>query len=79
MEAGSAGRILSYNDLSDRPIVDKGSDDEFDEEIAERKRQEEDERQNAEEEMRMEEERLQLEAEKEKRKQEELEDERVGQ
>jgi hypothetical protein len=81
VEAGTAGRILSYNDLSDRPMYGQRdeNDNDFEEEIEERKRQEEEEKRKAEEEMRNEEERLEQEAEEERIKQEELEIERVTQ
>ena len=79
MEPGTAGRILSYNDLSDRPTYGQRdeNDNDFEEEIEERKRQDEKGKRNAEEEMRKEEERLEQEAEEERIKQEELEYERV--
>ena len=77
VEPGTAGRILSYNDLSDRPMYGQRdeNDNDFEEEIEERKRQEEEEKRNTE--MRKEEERLEQEAEEERIKQEELEYERV--
>ena len=74
---GVTCRILTYNDLSDRPRVERSNEFDFDYDddmMDERREKEEDDKISREERIKMEEDRLQLELEKEQKKQEELEE-----
>ena len=77
-EMGVTCRILTYNDLSDRPRVERSNEFDFDDDdddmMEERREKEEDDEKSREERIKMEEDRLQLELEKEQKKQEELEE-----
>ena len=77
---GETCRILTYNDLSDRPIVERDSEYDFgyDEKMDEMREKEEDDMISREEKIKMEEERLQIELEEEQKRQEELAEERVN-
>ena len=71
---------MTYNDLSDRPIVVRDSEYDFgyDEKMDEIRENEEDDMLSREEKIKMEEERLQIELEEEQKRQEELAEERVN-